>query len=432
MFQKIIFGALMLYAIGASAQDTRLIKPGRKRLDFAKTYFELGGTYLPSFKGKRVENNSVVSFNHEGSVNQYLTWGAFHFWGHAEFYVNFPLGRLNLSKSTPQTYQLDQSVVTGARFYPLPMQEGKLRPFVGLSWGALDFKQITDADKNSPLLAKDFLLNAELGLLYNYKNFGLRLGINYNADNKWNYPLNRELKSEIKTPAFTGAVGLLYAFDLSKDTKKENIEKWNSYPRTSKLSHKAGRNGNFFIGFGPSLSFSLSKSAYNQSELPYLKDRLASRNYFDIALGYHLNKANLFAALSFRNPKFQTKGYGSEQTIRKTAVALELNKFLTDYTGFAPYVGINVSYDQLRYSQVVDGGEYHTVIKGKFEPGLTFGWDIVPGKTDEALILRTNLRWYPFSGFEIREKRFDFKQLEYNLIQLVFYPERLKKKKANP
>ena len=63
------------------------------------------------------------------------------------------------------------------------------------------------------------------------------------------------------------------------------------------------------------------------------------------------------------------------------------------------------------------------------EPGLTFGWDIVPGKTNEALILRTNLRWYPFSEFEVNGRKFNFSQLEYNLIQVVFYPERLKKRK---
>lgn len=67
--------------------------------------------------------------------------------------------------------------------------------------------------------------------------------------------------------------------------------------------------------------------------------------------------------------------------------------------------------------------------KNKAEPGITFGWDIAPGKTSEALLLRTNLRWYPFSKIEIDHKAFHLSQLEYNLIQVVFYPGRLKNKK---
>ena len=67
--------------------------------------------------------------------------------------------------------------------------------------------------------------------------------------------------------------------------------------------------------------------------------------------------------------------------------------------------------------------------KNKLDAGVTFGWDIVPGKTSEALILRTNLRWYPLSKFEIDGKKFNFSQLEYNLIQVVFYPNRLKKRR---
>lgn len=429
MFKKIAFSLFISCTAHLYAQDSISRNTNRQRLDFAKMYFEFGGTYVSSFKGKQIQDNTITTFNHTATVNQYLTWGGFHFWGHAEFFVVVPLGQLNLKKNTVETYELDQSVVTGLRIYPWAMQDKKARPFVGVNWGAVDFKQIINSDENSTVLTKDFLLNFEAGLLYNYKSFGLRLGVNYNADNKWDYPLDKEKKAEIKTPEITASLGLLYAFDSTKDTNKENIDRWNSYPEFSKLSYKARRKGAFFIGIGPSFSFSLSKSDYNQMKLPYLNDKIASKNYFDIALGYHFIKANLFTALSFRNPKFETEGYGSSQTIKKTALALEVNKFLMDYSGFAPFVGLNISYDKLRYEQEIEGVKSAIKFKGKFEPGLTFGWDIVPGKTDEVLILRTNLRWYPLSEFDVNGQKFSFRQLEYNLIQLVFYPERMKKSK---
>lgn len=293
----------------------------------------------------------------------------------------------------------------------------------------MDFEQKSKSGERQTELSKDFLLNFETGLLYNYKSFALRLGVNYFSETKWNYPISKTQKTEIKTPPLNVQLGLLYTYDDSGNTDKETVNKWNGYPEVSGLSYGAKKFGDFFVGAGPSISYSLKKSDYNIAKLPYLKEKLTSKMYFDIAAGYHFNKANLFTALSFRNPKFETEGYNDKQTIKKTSFALEINKFLIDYTGFAPYIGVNVAYDQLKYDERINGVNRTLNFNGRIKPGFTFGWDIVPGKTDEALILRTNLRWYPWSEFELDGKNFNFSQLEYNLIQLVFYPERLKKKK---
>jgi len=409
--------------------DTLTITPKKQRLDFAKMYFEGGSTFLPSFTGKQLVNGQLSSFEHSATLNPYLTWGAFHFWGHTEFYVTFPLTQFNLNNNNVTGHKLLHSVATGARIYPWAMKEKKIRPYIGVNWGALEFKQKLKPSENQPTISKDIMLNYDAGIMYNYKKLAVRLGINYFKDNKWNYPLSQTQMTEIKTPRMSFQLGLLYTFDASKDNTKENINKWNSYPVVSKLSYDANKFGDFFIGIGPSLSFSLFKSEYNSKQFPYLQQKLTSTNYFDIAMGYHFNKANLFTAVSYRNPTFKTEGFGSKQTIKKTSVTLEINKFLTDYSGFAPYIGFNLAYDKLKYEENIGGVKRQLTFTNAIEPGITIGWDIVPGKTNEALILRTNLRWYPFSKFEIDGMRFNFSQLEYNLIQLVFYPERFKRKK---
>ncbi|GGF24269.1 hypothetical protein [Flavobacterium limi] len=409
--------------------DSLITKPKKERLEFAKMYFEGGGIYTASFDGKKLnDNNQITPFKHSAAINSYLTWGAFHFWGHTELYVTFPLSQLTLNKNDQTDYQISHSVSTGARIYPWAMKEKKLRPYIGFNWGALDFKQKIKPNKNQPVLSKDFMLNYDLGLMYNYDNFGFRFSVNYFPDTKWEYPVSKTQMAEIKTPPLTFQVGLLYTYETSKENTKEEIEKWNSFPTVSPLSYGAAKFGDFFIGAGPSLSFSLQKSDYNKSQFPYLKQKLTSSNYFDISVGYQFNKANFFTALSFRNPKFETEGFGDKQTIKKTSFALEINKYLTDYTGFAPYIGVNLAYDKLKYEETKDGIKKRVAFSGQFEPGITMGWDIVPGKTDEVIVLRTNLRWYPFSEFEMGNKKINFSQLEYNLIQLVFYPERLKKK----
>ncbi|MCR6643028.1 MAG: hypothetical protein NVV82_29565 [Sporocytophaga sp.] len=403
------------------------VKTKKERLDFARTYFEIGGTFLPSFTGKRLVNNVVSDFKNPASVIQYFTWGGFHFWGHTELYVNIPLAYKPFKNNNEASSEILHSVTTGARFLPWAYKEKKLRPYIGICWSALDFRQkIKDA--NPPMQSKDIMLTYDTGLLFGYRNFSLRLALNYFHDNKWEYPLSRTLKADIKTPTLGFQVGLLYSMDFSKRTDKETIDKWNSYPSLSRQSLGSTKFGDVFIGIGPSLSYTLYKSEYNQNNLPYLKSRLTSSSYFDIALGYHFQRAGLFTALSFRNPRYETEGYGAKQTIRKTSLAFEINKYIIDYTGFTPFVGINVAYDKLKYTENIAGNSRTLSFDNQLEPGITFGWDIQPGKNQEALILRTNLRWYPFSSFRVDGKNFNFNQLEYNLIQAVLYPERLKKK----
>ncbi len=133
-------------------------------------------------------------------------------------------------------------------------------------------------------------------------------------------------------------------------------------------------------------------------------------------------------ATSFRNPSFETEGFQAKQQIQKNSLNLEVCKFLTDYSGFAPFVGVNLAFDHLNYKEF---GEQlsRKEISTSWQAGLTFGWDIIPGKTDETFILRTNLRWYPFASLEIDGQAFAFDQLEYNLIQAIFFPSRLARKK---
>jgi hypothetical protein len=425
MFKYSFFSLVLFFSvINVSAQDTLAKK---QRLDFAKMYLETGGSYMPSFTGKRLLNNQVQSIDHSASLNQYITWGAFHFWGHTEFYVTIPIKHNSLTTNPDTDFQLFHSVATGARLYPWAVQEKKISPYVGLQWGALDFKQIIKTDDVQPNLSKDIMLNYEAGFTLNYKKIGARIGINYFPNNTWDYPISKTIKENIKTPPYALQFGLLYAMETTKGKNKSENDKLNGYPKVSKLSFNATSLGDFFVGIGPSSSFSLKTSEYNKTRFPYLKQKLVSNAYFDYTIGYQFNKANLYTALSFRNPTFETKGFDAKQTIKKNSLALEINKYLTDYTGFAPYIGVNVAYDNIKYKEEISGNKREFSFENKLEPGITFGWDIVPGKTAMPIVLRTNLRWYPKANFSVDGHKFDFSQLEYNLIQVVFYPGRVGK-----
>lgn len=114
--------------------------------------------------------------------------------------------------------------------------------------------------------------------------------------------------------------------------------------------------------------------------------------------------------------------------LKKNSVTFEVFKYLIDYTGFTPYLGINLSYNNIDFSEISTGSSINKNFK-KVSPGFTFGWDILPGKTEHWIVLRTNLRWFPFYKINVNDKNFSLNQIEYNVIQLVLYPSRYKNSK---
>lgn len=409
---------ILLLANNAFAQE--YILEGKKRLNFAKTYLELGGQFSPSFKG----HNAIGNFKNSSSFVPYLNIGGLHFWGHAEFYFSIPLNIGNVSKNDSISFQFNQSVVTGARVLPWAYKDKKIRPYIGTGWSIVNFKQ----SENQPLHSKNKLI-FDVGFLFGKRNLMTRLGVNFYPSNKLNYPITPTNFQEIHTPNWSAYFGLIYSFETtrSKNMEKEN-SRLNSFPNVSNPTLGAFKEGDWFFGIGPSTSFMLSKSDYNETFYPYFTQKPISNTHLDISLGYQFNKAGIVAALSYRNPKFTNEAYATTQTIKKNSITLEVFKFLTDYSGFTPYLGVNIAYDNIDYSENTNLKALNTTFKN-VNPGITFGWDILPGKTEQWFVLRTNLRWHPFSKFELNGKSYSQNQIEYNVIQAVFYPSRFKNNK---
>lgn len=423
--RKLVF--LFLFGLGVKnsiAQE--YIKEGRNRLNFAKTYLEIGGQFSPSFAGKRLlGNNTVQSFEHSASILPYLTIGGLHFWGHAEFYFQAPLAQFTANENDSTSFRYTPFVGTGGRFLPWAYRENRIRPFIGANWAIANFKQETKPTNNQPAFSKSSL-SFDAGILYGKGSFMARLGVNFYPSNKWNYPVTENNFQQIQTPNWSTYIGIVYAFEStrSKNLETEN-QRLNKYPKVSKHRLNARKRGDYFIGIGPSSSFMLQNSTYNESVFPYFNKKAISNGFWDIAIGYHFNYAGIVTALSYRNPTFSNDGYGSTQRISKNSFALEAYKFLTDYSGFAPFLGINLTYDNTEYAERTNT-QTKNLSFNDVTPGITIGWDILPGKTEQWFVLRTNLRWYPFSSINIDGKRFSQSQLEYNIIQAVFYPSRFK------
>lgn len=67
----------------------------------------------------------------------------------------------------------------------------------------------------------------------------------------------------------------------------------------------------------------------------------------DMALGYHFLNAETVLALSYRPMVQHRKAFGELLSVNRKSVLLEGYKFLFDYHGFAPYIGLGLSRETL-------------------------------------------------------------------------------------
>jgi hypothetical protein len=408
---------LPLFSVFSQAQEDG--SKERNRLNFAKTYFELGGSLIPGFKGIFTYGASNSAIKYEPSLVPYLNIGGIHYWGHADFYISIPLVQKNWPFRGVSDLQHGHSVVTGARFFPWATKPGIFRPYVGASWAVEYLK----AASSTPLHTKNTLL-LDIGGLYQRKNFAARIGVSMHPKHQWNYPVSNSNFQLLNTPTMRSYLGVIYTFEStsSNNMQREN-QKMNAYSAFSSPTANAIKTMDWFIGVGPSSSFQLQSPTYNEVNYPYFTRKPISKTYLDIALGAHWNRLGLVNALSYRSPVFINEAFGTRQTIRRQSWAMECYKYVMDFHGFTPYFGLNMTYNRIQYSESANGTAWNKKIT-QWVPGLTFGWDILPGKTQQWFVLRTNLRWYPTTKFNLKGRAFQMHELEYNVIQAVFYPSR--------
>ena len=57
---------------------------------------------------------------------------------------------------------------------------------------------------------------------------------------------------------------------------------------------------------------------------------------------------------------------------------------------------------------------------------IVFGWDIRPSVRGDWWLLRTNLRYFPKLQLNYGQNALSFQHLEFNFIQFVWYPQKMK------
>ena len=416
----LLFGFLLFANTSLSAQ-VYLQKQSRHR--FAQ--LNMGLSLHSSVGGHTIRpdaRNQPPRVDFSPSLSPKMVIGGTHFWGHADFYVAFPVytGRFQRD-ALEATYTSGTETVF--KYYPWRIERRKVRPYIGVGLTSFYFEQ-RQTDRpfgNGPEL-NHTTVPVYAGLTYRRRNQLLEAGLLWNYRHRRPYYLSRTVQTRVTTPPLYLSVSYRWILETTLSAEPA----WESGQTATITQQKAAANqlNNFFVGVGVSSAFWLKKDSYNQAQRPYIERRSTSVMP-EFSVGYYWHQPDLHVATAFRRYASSSRTYGVVQRADRRSLALEVVKTLGDYHGFVPFLGPAVSYEWLEFAENFENQPSLGVRQSKWAYGLTFGWDIRPNRI-QSWLLRTNLRWWPNLHLDLDDgTSIAFDNIEFNFIQLIVYPGRM-------
>ena len=391
----------------------------------------LGADYQMSMGGTTSyldANGTIQSFSLERAHRPRFLIGGTHFWGHADFYIALPLSYPSLEKDS-QTSTYSSGVETVFKYYPWRIEWNKLRPYVGVGLAPFYYEQQNKTLEygNGPEL-NHTAVPLYAGVTFNKKQHLVELGLLWNYANKQSYSISRDKAIDITTPPVYLSFSYRYMLETTLAAEK-NWESGQTEKATNQLA-ASKRLNSFFVGIGLSSASWIRANSYNQSDRPYL-EKYNTSIMPEFSLGYYLHRSDIGFALAYRGYHTSTNAYGTVQQLNRKSLVLEATQFLLDYHGFVPFIGPAISYEKLGFKESFERQLTKDITKNRFGYGITFGWNIRPNRL-QTWILRTNLRWFPNLKLEVeKDKIISFDTIEFNFIQLIIYPGRMRKKRSS-
>ncbi|UKN01061.1 hypothetical protein K6119_15125 [Paracrocinitomix mangrovi] len=406
-----LFLSLFVFLFTNSISAQVYIEGGNTRHRFAQLNLGLESkVYLPlGTSAYRLVESGWVQESLDVQFQQNIVIGGTHFWGHADFYISIPTFSIGESK-----YR--RSVETGAKFYPWRIEHHKLKPFVELAWAPSSFGTVEGSRKYQ----HEYPIGC--GVSFSHKNFLFELSGQYVFNNQFQYATSISTFHAVSTPKLNVNVGVKWIFDSTLGAE-ENWKSGRTKLLTDTLSVLKKLSG-FTLSAGPSSSIFIGESNHNTLNSPYIHEHRFSNLFAELGIGYYWFKPDMHFNIAFRGIRSKQKGFGLSQLAKRQSLALETTKFLFDYHGFVPFIGVCGSYEWLNLteSSIQDSKTYK---KEQLAAGVVFGWDIRPDHL-QSFYLRTTLRWYPnLKLITAPQSSFSFSQMEFNFITLVIMVDRL-------
>ena len=390
----------------------------KTRFRFAQMHLGFDGQYIPPVHaGYVAANGEQRTLTLPGTYHPRFTIGATHFWGLADFYVSFPLTAICPQVPDIKSYAASTNVTTGARVHPLQLRYHRLNPYFGASWATLSYNQQTNDQLSGTTFTKD-VLTLEGGVNWLKGPHWIELGVQHLPAREFTYATSRQTTTPVRFPAFTAQLSYKFMLDVTRPLEHDDKTAFGNYLRDHRQL------SGVHIDLGPSAAFTLHRSEYNTANRPYLNNPAGNGAFLDASVGYYFFKPDFDIRLSHRHIMADQTAYGVNQQLDRRSISLEVFKYLFDYHGFVPFLGVSFSQEQLGVRETDHDVLVTDQQERQYKPGLVFGWDIRPIRY-ESILLRTNLRYSPFLKTYVKGQTMSFQQLEFNFIQAVIYPQRL-------
>lgn len=425
MMRRMVAGLVVLVVLcGAPSAGAQPYADGEEnRFRFAQLNLGLELAYLPGTTETYVpaEGGDFDRRSLRRRLLPRLVVGGYHFWGHADFYVAFPVASLPLGGSGARVdASLSPGIETGARVYPWPLRHGAIRPFVGASWAVGDFEHKSTAGTGPTLERHHMPLQVGLARAGEFGN--LELGLEWSPLLEFDYPVAPGTTRRVGGDVWWVWLGYKYAVDTTLGGEQSVAD--GTVDELRRAQKRRGVRSDLSVGIGASSAFTARDSSLpdDSSSLP---PRPNGTILPDVALGYYVAPFDAGLRLNYRTMTQKQSGYGVSRRYRRHSLSLDAFKMLADYHGFVPFVGPGISGEWLSFRETggADGPRTGRSFETAFS--LLFGWDIRPVRTS-GFVIRTNLRYTPFLNLELDGGgRAAFEQFEFNFLQLVVYPRRL-------
>lgn len=387
----------------------------KKNTDFASLTLGTDMLFLSKTNAGNVESSA--------RLQPRLTLGGLHFWGHADFYVTFPIGRgwgKKPENSAGMMYY--ESVETGCKYYPLALKPNTLRPYIGMSFQPVVYRidpSENDYNYGGSRYTK-FISPVQTGFTLAGKKFLFTVGARYNWRNRFDYYISPESTVPAKLNRWNFNTGFVLYMDTDKNYSSErSVDQLN---KKHYILTKENAFNSWYAGLGPSSALQMSRSPYFREKLPYLYNQMIFSGFVpELAIGkyFHKNKMNVNVAARYMSRTI--KAFDTKVQVSRSSVALESHHFLFNYRGFVPFIGPSLNVERLAFDQ--DG--QLKVKDTKLALGIVFGWDINLSDVETSL-LRTNLRYMPGLHLSIEGEKMMYDFLEFNFIQYIYFFNRVK------
>lgn len=390
------------------------IQAQKSSFRFAESYFGLAAEISPQNGSFLFEQNGILQKEKlPSNISPRLLIGGTHFWGFADFYLSIPLTEIHFKGSRNVKYS--NNVLTGFRFFPLKLNERSFRLFVGLGFNNRSMKL-----PNGPIYS-NWQCFLETGISFrNSKNRIFGLAAYYFPNSDFNTAINRS--QIVQTSLFPSAFSLSFKQCIDFSKSYENAESKRFFKLLfEKLDNQKKLNTySLAIGLSAFIPFEKTEHATRKT---FFNDEIEGGTNLDFGLGYYFHKVKTAIRISYRSLNQEEEAFDYSYRLNKRSLALEAFKFLLNYRGFVPFIGASISTDFYFLKEKDKKKNITDFSISSLGYYLLLGWDIRFTETD-FFILRTNLRYQPNMGLTKDNLIFTSGSLEFNFIQLVFYPEK--------